>query len=84
MIKLIITATLLTIMGCSSTSGLTELRDNNCTVGCVVVEANIKLGYSTGSAEVCKLKCSDTLPDGFVYEYNNLRTGCHVGINLEI
>ena len=82
MIKLIFAAALLMIMGCSSTQPLEDLRDNDYTVGCVVVEANLNLGFSSGSAEICKIKCSESLPDGFVYDYNNLNTGCRIGINL--
>lgn len=73
------------LFGCSAADKIVEMRDPELTQGCVVVEAGVKLGYfnQAGEAEVCKLKCSDTLPEDFMYDYNNSRTGCHVGINLK-
>lgn len=76
---------LLILSGCSAADKVVDMRDKDYTQGCVVVEAGLKLGYfnQAGEAEVCKLKCSDTLPEDFMYDYNNSRTGCHVGINLK-
>lgn len=73
------------LIGCSAADKVVDMRDKDYTQGCVVVEAGLKLGYfnQAGEAEVCKLKCSDTLPEDFMYDYDNTRTGCHVGINLK-
>ena len=70
------------ISGCSS---IEKMRDPDFTVGCLVVESQIKLGYfnQEGGAEICKLKCSKELPDNFSYKYENARTGCNVSINNE-
>ena len=69
-------------MGCANT--IENLRDTDLAQGCVVIEAQAKLGYfnQEGAAEVCKLKCSDILPDGLKYEYANPRSGCKVTVGV--
>lgn len=73
------------LTGCSTMDNIAKNRDADYTQGCKVTEAGVRLGYfnQAGQAEVCILKCSDTLPEDFMYDYDNPRTGCHVGINLK-
>ena len=68
------------ISGCSST--IENFRDPHLIQGCKVTEAEAKLGYfnQEGNAVVCKLKCSEKLPENLYYKYDNNRTGCHVSI----
>ena len=69
---------ILSLGGCSST--IENFRDNDFVQGCKVTEAEAKLGYfnQEGNAVVCKLKCSEKLPENLYYKYDNNRTGCHV------
>lgn len=80
-LSLIIVSVVLT--GCGASDTIIKLRDPSLTEGCKVVTGGIKLGYfnQAGRAEVCVLKCTPTLPEDFVYDYNV--PGCHVGINLK-
>jgi len=67
------------LQGCKTVE---SFRDPHLTVGCKVVEAQLKLGYfnQAGETVVCKLKCSKELPENFYYKYDNDRTGCHVEV----
>ena len=73
-------AVILMSTGCAN--NVAKYRDPDFTVGCKVIEAQVKLGYfnQEGGAEVCKVKCSENLPEKFTYKYDNSRTGCHVSV----
>lgn len=72
------------LIGCTN---INELRDEDYTQGCVSSEVITRLGYlgQNGELEVCKAKCSETLPENYCWEYENPRTGCKakVGCNKE-
>ena len=74
------------ISGCSTGNTLKDIRDSNLTQGCVTVELllNFDSYFNTtkGSGEVCKLKCSNDLPENFYYRYDNSRTGCHQQVGI--
>lgn len=64
-------ATLIALLysgGCSG--GIENIRDEDFTQGCVVVDASAGLGAlgNTGNALIYKLKCSPTLPPGYKLE----------------
>ena len=65
--------------GCST---IETMRDPDFSQGCKVVEGEAKLGAlnQQGVMVVCKLKCSENLPENIKYIYDNPRTGCHVSI----
>lgn len=79
--KLIIVI-LFILTGCSTVD---RMQDTSLTEGCAVVEADAKLGWMNqeGRAEVCKIKCSPTIPDTLVIEYENTRSGCNIRLNGE-
>lgn len=68
------------IQGCSNT--LENVREHEFTQGCLVVEAEAKIGYlnQTGKIETCKLKCSGELPEQLSYKYKNQKTGCDIEV----
>lgn len=76
----IIIFVLVSLNGCAGT--IETMKEPSFNQGCVVVEGGIKLGYfnQEGNAEMCKLKCSENLPECFSYEYHNVRTGCNLSI----
>jgi len=81
---LLVTVIVFMLNGCSSLDNIAKNRDKDYNQGCVVVESGLKLGYfnQAGEAGICKLKCSDELPDGYTFKYHNTRTGCDVGVNI--
>ena len=83
---LLVIAIAFMLNACTTARTIADIRDDDYTQGCVVVEAGMKLGYfnQAGEAGVCKLKCSNALPDGFKYHYKNDRTGCNVGIGIGV
>ena len=73
--KLIIIVAAVLMSGCTTLNTIKDVRDEDYTQGCVVVEATVGLGYmgQSGEAEACKLKCSDVLPDNYSLNYDNQR-----------
>ena len=71
------------LTGCTSIAkGINELRDDDFSQGCVADEVEGCIGYfdQTGGVRVCKLKCSPTLPKDYSFSYDNIRSGCKVGV----
>jgi len=78
---LLVTVIIFTLNGCSALDNIAKNRDLDYTLGCVLVESGLKLGYfnQAGEAEVFKVKCSDELPKGYCFEYES-RTGAKVKV----
>jgi len=81
---IIVLLSVLLFTGCSP-KAIDDLRDPELTTGCVVVEGIVTfdsyLDTTKGNVELCKVKCSEVLPENFYYEYENDRTGCHVVVS---
>ena len=79
---LLLLALLIFIMSLQGCSTIETMRDPDFSQGCKVVEGEAKLGAlnQQGVMVVCKLKCSENLPENIKYIYDNPRTGCHVSI----
>ena len=79
---LLLLLALIILPGCTTLNTIKDVRDEDYTQGCIVVEATVGLGLygNSGQAEACKLKCSGTLPDNYRLDYDNSRTGCHVSV----
>ena len=77
-------STILLLQGCPS--AVQKYRDPDLSLGCSVVEADVKLGWANqeGAAEVCKLKCSKDLPPNYRVSYNNARSGCAVEVDTNV
>lgn len=74
------------IQGCGTKSKefVETLREDTFTQGCVgLVEKANAIGYFTASnagIEVCKVKCSDELPEGYKFRYEEPRIGCSASV----
>lgn len=70
------------LSGCGTVE---RMRDASLTEGCAIVEADAKLGWfnQEGGAEVCKIKCSKEVPDNVYIEYDNVRSGCKIGMRKD-
>lgn len=71
----------LSLSGCSTLDSVSKNRDPDYKSGCVAVEAGLKLGYfnQAGLGEVCKLKCTPTLPKDYCFKYKS-RAGCTASV----
>ena len=69
---------IMSLQGCASS--LEAMKDDRFKIGCAVVDVQAKIGMfnQEGTAEACKLVCSEKLPSGLTYEYES--RGCHVSI----
>lgn len=73
---LFVTMTILSISAC--TPQIEELRDDDFELGCVGVIERATVGYLGQGigADICKFKCSKTLPENYVFEWDDQRSGC--------
>lgn len=55
-----------------------EIKDSDFSAGCYVVGGQYNGTFANGSAQACKLKCSDNLPSNFKYTYQS--NGCNISI----
>jgi len=66
---LILTA-ILTLTACSSLD-MNKIRDQRAGKGCYVIGAGIKSNFATAELQKNGLWCSDKLPKGYKFKFNN-------------
>jgi len=81
MILLIVFIAVITsLMGCGDKPFIEQVRDPELSQGCTAVDGTI--GFDSyfdttkGKTGVCKLKCSDELPDCYHFKYDNPLSPC--------
>ena len=75
----------LALNGCSNNLTLEEIRDTDFSQGCILTKAGVNLGAFNkgGDIEVFKFKCSSELPENFMIDYKDKKTGYHISVNTE-
>jgi len=80
---LIVTALMLLLLtGCKGNGiDIKEIHDERANIGCVAVSADGTSYLKMANGELCKVFCSEQLPDGFSFEYD--RNGCKISVGEE-
>lgn len=82
---LLLIISIVVLAGCTSQQTLSDVNHEKFPQGCMLVKANLNLGYINqgGNAELFKLICSNELPEDYMLEYTDPDSGYKVGINLK-